>query len=1093
MSFSVTFLGARVRSFQASIGWNLGATSELRVRLVDDPTTGAAFAPQPVGTAVYFTFFGFNFFGLLQRWTENRGSDGNPVYDVTVVDPREILDGAQVITDGYAGTVGSVANLYNAYGYWESVGFGASQANEGGMPWVKIWQAVVNMANTPGGTPYGGPLTFRGATYTLDLSELPGPPPYYRLGGGVAVSLLEAISQVCEDGGVDFFVELRGFTIRIRTVSRAAQPPLGTLSAIANSAWGGTLVRANSGLEVRNEMTSAFLIGGEQTQLFTTASVKQFWGFDPLGVPILGTKRQKEFFEPFNAKTPAGTVLKKVGTLTVEYMNLNASAVADVVGSLRYQCSDLEMRLAQVNEESWRTYMATHRKDDAKRFGVTGVFDAVAAAINVASAVPGAAGAVFGAMRNDHVNDAQAFAKDIARNAVAGDMHARAHRLYEFVKATADEYLGRRFLVSLPFLLSKTDSETLKTTTSWEVSDGGYQAEGSAPLGLSPLNEDLFRLQDGRFRAFAAFTNLKKVDLTKVPAHGAVVDNGALYMEIQVDPQILADPVTQLPCVVATLNGPVSEVAPDNVGDVAVLAAVLQMDPNKAQRVLQQAPVPLKIAPATRVPTALALPLKSNTLTYGPWLAAGAPGKVRVEHDPSLTPWGYGTYGAMNQAANVRVVTAVCQQQVVETGQREVVGAPAYSLGDLLHQDGPNVTNMDVSVGTEGVTTTYRFETFTPHPYKFSRGMADRIRRMGLAQMEVRRNVRQALREALALRQAARDAAKTAKAFHGNQAKALKRETPHDVVHAFSARDATGKLTRVHASMTTFEEAVVLSNAHDNDLFKQTAVMSLGGLLRPFQTTYNLAPLGVRPSGVTFPPPTGVAELASWGAASGAYTAWIALSGAYDWDAASGVIPRLTRTENNGDVPSENTLNPINWQGPTDIEVYTWGSGQAGEYGGLHAYRADGGDKKQSRLLGLRAPLMLVGWGYDTHGRKFPSDDGGNSWRTDTPNRQDLWRAGPLDTLWDPHRGVWTVPGTVKGYIFMPSGGAMGPGTSGEMKVETLSGSGWAMPVWNWFNGSIVATGGPLKVVANYVATDNRWYVIAADCPPPSGGSVVGF
>jgi hypothetical protein len=1079
MSFSVTFLGARVRSFQASIGWNLGAPSELRVRLADDPATGAAFAPQPVGTPVYFTFFGFSFFGLLQRWTENKGSDGNPVYEVTVVDPREILDGTQVITDGYAGTVGGVANLYNAYGYWESIGFGASGANEGGMPWLKIWQAVVNMANTPGGTAYGGPLTFRGATYSLDLSELPGPPPYYRLGGGVAVSLLEAVAQVCEDGGMDFFVELRGFTIRVRTVSRAAQPPLGTLSAIANSAWGGTLVRANSGLEVRNEMTSAFLIGGEQTQLWTTASVKQFWGFDPLGTPIVGVKRSVEFFEPFNKNTPAGTVLKKVGVQTVEYMNLNASAVADVVGSLRYQCSDLEMRLAQVNEPSWRTYMGTHRKDDAKRFGVTAVFDAVPAALNAAAAVAGG-GLTFGAMRNDHVNDAKAFVKDIARNAVAGDMHARANRLYEFVKATADEYLGRRFLVSLPFVLSKTDTETLKTTTSWEVSDGGYQAEGAAPLGLSPLNEDLFRLPDGRLRAFAAFTNLQKVDLTRVPAHGAVVDNGALYMEIQVDPQILADPVTGLPCVVATLNGPVSEVAPDNVGDVTVLGAVLQMDPAKAQKVLQQSPLPLKVTPATRTPTALAVPLKSNVLTYGPWLAAGAPGKVRVEHDPSLTPWGYGTYAAMNQAANVRVATAVCQQQVVETGQREIVGAPGYSLGDLLHKDGPNVTNMDVSVGTEGVTTTYRFETFTPHPYKFSRGMADRIRRMGLAQMELRRNVRQALREALALRQAARDAAKTAKAFHRSQAKALKRETPHDVLHAFSARDATGKLTRVHASMTTFEEAVVLSNAHDDGLFQQTAVMSLGGLVRPFSTVYQRAPLGPRPSGVTFPPPTGVAEFASWAAASGTYTAWVSLSGAYDWDAASGVLPRLTRTEISADVPNENTLNPINWQGPTDVEVYAWGSG----YAGLHAYRQDGGDKANARLVGLKTPLMLVGWGYDTHGRKFPSDDGGVTWRTDTPNRQDLWRAGPLDALWDPHRGAWTVHDVLKGTILGPSGGTLGGGSSATMTVVPLSGSGWTQPVWNWFDSPITATG-TLKVVANYVATDNRWYVTAADCQGP--------
>jgi hypothetical protein len=74
---------------------------------------------------------------------------------------------------------------------------------------------------------------------------------------------------VCEDGGCDFFVELRGFRIVVRTVSRAAQnPPLGVLSALA-AAYGATLVRSNAGLECRNELTSAFLVGGDVTELST--------------------------------------------------------------------------------------------------------------------------------------------------------------------------------------------------------------------------------------------------------------------------------------------------------------------------------------------------------------------------------------------------------------------------------------------------------------------------------------------------------------------------------------------------------------------------------------------------------------------------------------------------------------------------------------------------------------------------------------------------------------------------------------------------------------------------------------------------------
>jgi hypothetical protein len=297
MSFVVgTFLGARVRSFQSSIGWNLGSPSQLMVRLVDDPATGAAFSPVLVGTPVFFEFYGFRFSGLFQRYVETRGPDGNPVYEVTVVDPREILDGAQVIVGQYSGSVGAVKNLYNAFGFWEGLGFGQAQANEAGMPWYKIWQAVTNLANTPKYGTFGGPLTFQGVAYSLDLGDLPGAPPYYRVGGGVSVCLLEAIAQVCEDGGCDFFVELVGFTIRVRTASRARPPRLGFISALANTNWAGTVIRSEAGLECRNELTSAFLVGGEVTTLWLTGALEQFWGYSADGRPI---KSQPFSFQVF--------------------------------------------------------------------------------------------------------------------------------------------------------------------------------------------------------------------------------------------------------------------------------------------------------------------------------------------------------------------------------------------------------------------------------------------------------------------------------------------------------------------------------------------------------------------------------------------------------------------------------------------------------------------------------------------------------------------------------------------------------------------------------------------------------------------------
>ncbi len=477
-----------------------------------------------------FQFYDFKFEGLLQKYEERKDASGNPLWDVVLVDPREILEGAQVLIGGYSGSVGAVPNLFNAFGWWENAaGFGGSLANEAGMPWLRIRDAVLTLANSPSPTTYGGPLKFRGVQYGLDLSQLPSPPLYYRI-GGVAVSLLEAIAQICEDGGCDFFVELVGYTIKIRTISRLRQPPLGTISALANANLGGTLVRSSAGLECRNETTSSFLVGGEVTTLHLTDALTQFWGYDVSGNVITGStvflwKPRWTHLVLAVPRTVPSTILSATQPPDqshwtfeavddiFEVMNLNASPVSDIVGRLFYTCSTLEMRMARVNVESWMFYMEQHRADVARLVGITSPF------LNMNG--PQQLG-----LRNNLVNDGNARAQ--AENAVASDIWIRVMRLYEFVKGYADEYMGRRFVCGVPFLLRKIDSETLSVHNSYDVTDGGYLPEEASPLGLSTFNADLFKIQDGRYRAFVEFSDLSGIDLSHVSPQNSVIEDGIL-------------------------------------------------------------------------------------------------------------------------------------------------------------------------------------------------------------------------------------------------------------------------------------------------------------------------------------------------------------------------------------------------------------------------------------------------------------------------------------------------------------------------------------------------------------------------------------
>mgnify|MGYP000849668947 FL=1 len=110
------FLGASVSSFQVNIGWGT-SPSTLDVVLVEDDKAGDEFTYPSSGTPTVFTFMDFRFEGIIQRWRRSCSENGNPIFNVQLSDPREILEGVQIITGGYNGKVSTTPNILNIYGY----------------------------------------------------------------------------------------------------------------------------------------------------------------------------------------------------------------------------------------------------------------------------------------------------------------------------------------------------------------------------------------------------------------------------------------------------------------------------------------------------------------------------------------------------------------------------------------------------------------------------------------------------------------------------------------------------------------------------------------------------------------------------------------------------------------------------------------------------------------------------------------------------------------------------------------------------------------------------------------------------------------
>ncbi len=1081
MSFSQTrFLGATVKSFSSSIGWN-GASSSIEITLVEDLVNGDLFTPVTIDTPVYFQFGNFRFFGLFEKWTYSQGPDGL-FYNVHIVDPRKLLDAVQLVVGNYGGSTNGIKNVINCFSYWENaLGFGGAQVNDTGMPWKLIRDAIGNICNQPTYTDYGGPITYKDYLYSIDLSELPALPNYFRINGasGTNISLMDFIHQICDAGGMDFFVELIGYQIKIKTQARWNQPPLGTISNLVENAFAGIVIRNSIGLESRNEVSSAFLVGGEVQGLYkadlASDNIRSFWGIDTNGNPILGENGQLTFR---NANDEI------IHTSNAAFFSLNCSEVADILGGTQYRCTDFELRLALAGNtafSSWCAYMRRYKSDIARTIGITSVFDM----------------SVFNASQvtlpNDLVSSDRANILGAIQSAIRTDQFNNSKRVFNFVLRTAREFLGKKFAVALPFVYRAVDAETQVEYHSYDIGDGGYVGnEGLDPFindlnGLNPIYYDIFQTQDGRFTPFAFYNQFHNYtpDLNRVNPNNSIIDTDGykMWAKMHVDKTMyfrdvaasglqIIDDIGTSGYVSTIIRQPMAIInvdpiftLPDSVyGDIPTLRALLSAAsltelpggsgslitiPAEATNPYNLdtsgsgfrggafSSLPWKIHPTYFYPDSVHIPLKSNISNYGPWFYEGVPGKVNFIQDNTLNPWTYGSFAGMNNVAIAKIQQSITQMQVSETGFVEVAGSPDFSLGEIIQNGMPNITHISVNFGSN-VTTTYRFETFVPRFGQIGKYNLDRTRRLSHLSQQWANDARKAIRLNQDNQQTQNDAYR---GFLANYSASVALESPSPVFISTSISNGSG--IRNGVSVTTVEEAVRLSNADDNEFFQKSALVSLDSLFHPYIA------IG---SGINMP----------------------------KIEALAGVFAR-----NTNDYINNQNYNP--WNQGNDIELCAYGD----SYSGINSRINNAGINSQSkRVVGLRGPVVIAGYGMDIFGNFTNSE-------SNIGIQSNLWKVGPVDFRWDQMRGVWTQESILKGRTeaiipALTTSGVKNYGTvriyvnnhfQGMYQPSTASGildqSDYVLQAYNWFS-TAVASG--LNCICSYVPTDNKWYITSADC-----------
>lgn len=1092
----VKFLGATVISFTTNTGWNEQQTT-VTVNIIEDERKGDDFILRQdnsnnyqgrlIGRPVSFVFGGFRFDGLILGCDQVDSFQGHPTFQVTLVSPTLLLDGTQVILSNYVGPTNDslfngttkaptfqLSNILNVYGYLEDGGrnFGNSNINDTGLLWEgengvkQALQVLTNTNQASYGSPtinYGSYLFYMDHAYKLDLSGLPSAPSFYRIGGSANMSLLEIISAICDAAGVYYLVELTlvpgngPHTISFKIADLVSSA---NLNKIAEYISGQEITSSTIGQELRtSDVTQAMILGGDITTLYPLQNwgqgdpaVVPFWGFDVDGNPITGQKPDGTFFADDDHS-----------------MLLNASEIADIMGAIglppKYPCSILELRCALVDYDSWAAFLYVAKREFAEALGI----------YSASNIDLGELGLYLPQLVQDFVNDSVVIAQQLGAMNDNGQWTTISQRVYAYVRDQAEIYYGRQFLVKIPFQLQiKVVPDTTQVFYSDEPADAGFLPEGSFPLGLNFINENYFLTPDGRMSPFFRFqfnstfksvsgSRIVSVNASALPSESVIQSdanpaNTYIYIGYGApeNSPILQNGVLAggnivfvtgaagfpVPAMVCTIPSPLWAQATDPLGGVDDLAAILGIPVENLARAAQfrSDSFPMRINPPAFYPNGVAIAMKSNQFTYGPWGKFTSNGRVHFEQDTSLTPWEYGGYDNLNLGAFARLATIQNPNQVKERGTLNQPGAPIVSLGDVLISQGPTVGNIEVTVDPQqGITTTYSMETYVPRFGRFNDENQSRLKRFGQASQQMRKAIRQLTIERARRQQVVNLANK---GYMQGASYAVQQRTPHAVMGGHLVYDSGVNGMVPMAYMQTYRESVANVNAHDGILFRQSACFGLDGLFRPISTNTGMSASGE---------PSLIAH----------------------YNPIRGSIISGTPVTNSG-------IQPIR----PDSDFYWFTHGDS--YNKLNNKR-DLADLTNARVMALRGPMLLTGWGYDIQGKPVPNAAGSgtdflqkytSSFKTDYLKNSQDWPTGAVALHFDQMRGVWTIPTMMMGWI---SGAALQAHGTASMAITLGDGTdtGDTIQVGNFYNASVDSG---VRVQAMYYQLDNKYYVFSADC-----------
>jgi hypothetical protein len=448
-----------------------------------------------------------------------------------------------------------------------------------------------------------------------------------------------------------------------------------------------------------------------------------------------------------------------------------------------------------------------------------------------------------------------------------------------------------------------------------------------------------------------------------------------------------------------------------------------------------------KYMPACVMPAVAAIPMRSNIRTYGPYASSNfglSTGGINVENNTDICPWVYGSIASMHAAGLSIVENASFGLNRAETGSVTIPGYPDRigTLGGALIKDGPTLTDLNFSYGSNGVTTTYKFQTFTPKRGTINNQTQEKLKLIAKNRTEQLRFLRnQAINNNKIGRKVIMTTNRPGPAIQNSQGGVRSGNTLGRVLvgemYDWNKLNDGSNLNRTIVGVA--------------DLPKSTAEMVHSYNTKAY-TSFDFFFGPVSKSGDGGLPQFGQYSMLPGASSNGVGTSGTSI-GAHppvsDWyDPENVSLNELVMDQYNLSInrqyldplitPDTNHHHGSENKTTTGFPYDIIGRGSGLPPSGLlnSRYKMNAEQKYISnsgdfRFHAIRGPLVLQAWGYDTDGKPIPNESDtdteagkGNFTRESLKDKflsnwiskPKTWPVAPVDLRYDRNRGVWTAP-----------------------------------------------------------------------------------